>query len=226
MMLEQARAAVAAAARELSRTGLVQGTAGNVSMRDAETGLIAMTPSAVAYDALRTEDVAVVDVEGQVMAGTFAPSTETPMHTEVYRRLPWVAGVVHTHSVYATTLACLNRPIEPVHYLIALVGKEVPVAPYATYGTAELGQRAVETLGDGLAVLLRQHGVLTVGHSLAEAMTAANVTEYVAEIYYRAIAIGQPARLPDGELERLRHKIATYKARPRDVETGQSPTSS
>src|SRR5690348_17101110 len=98
MELEQARQQVAEAARELYRTGLVQGTAGNVSLRDKVTGLIAITPSAVAYEALEARDVAVVAADGQVVAGPYAPSTETPMHTEVYRRLPWAQAVVHTHS--------------------------------------------------------------------------------------------------------------------------------
>ncbi len=211
MRLAETRCAVAEAARELFRTGLVQGTSGNVSMRDEETGLIAMTPSAVAYDTLQPGDVAIVDVDACLVEGVFAPSTELPMHTEVYRRLPWVQAVVHTHSPYATTFAALNRPIEPVHYLIAMAGERIPVAPYATYGTSEIGRSAAETFGNGLAVLLEQHGVLTIGRSLAQAMTVASVTEYVARIYHQALVIGTPVTLPPDELHRLKDRFAGYK---------------
>lgn len=214
MRLVEARRLVAEAAQELLRTGLVQGTSGNVSLRDEETGLVAITPTAVPYDTLRAEDVAVVDVDERFVEGRFAPSSELPMHMAVYRSMPWVRAVAHTHSPYATTFACLNRPIEPAHYLIAMVGMRIPVAPYATYGTRDIGQNAVETFGDGLAVLLQHHGVLTIGRSLAQAMTAASVTEYVAQIYHQALVIGQPALLPDDELRRLKDKFAGYQATP------------
>ena len=212
--LLEARGAVAAAAREVYAAGLVQGTAGNVSMRDEESGLIAITPSALACDSLEPRDVALVDVEARLIEGRYAPSSETPMHAEVYRRMPWVHGVVHTHSIYATTLACLGRPIEPVHYLIALVGERIPVAPYATYGTREIGQNAVDSFGDGLAVLLAQHGVLAIGHSLKEAIRVAATTEFVAEVYYRTLALGQPHLIPRDELRRLKERFAGYSPLP------------
>ncbi len=221
MLLAEARRAVASAARELSRTGLAPGTSGNVSARDDDSGLIAITPSAVPYEELDVADVAVVDAHGLLVEGRFAPSSETPMHTEVYARMPWVRGVTHTHSVYATTFACLNRPIEAVHYLIARVGERVPVAPYATYGTPEIGRRAVESFDGNLAVLLQQHGVLTVGRSLDEAMTVAATVEYVARVYHHALAIGRPVPLPRDELRRLRAKLDGYKPTP--VLDGETP---
>ncbi len=214
MILAETRYAVAEAARELHRTGLVQGTAGNVSARDDDTGLIAITPSAAPYESMRADDIAVVHQDGTLVEGLYAPSSEVPMHVAVYQKLPWVRSVVHTHSPYATTFAALNLPIEPAHYLIALVGERIPVALYATYGTEEIGRRAVDALGDGLAVLLQGHGVLTVGATLPQAMTAAAVTEYVARIYHQALVIGQPELLPREELLRLRDRFASYRVVP------------
>lgn len=210
MRLVEARRAVAEAAREVHAAGLVQGTAGNVSLRDEESGLVAITPSALACDSLEAEDVALVDVEANLIEGRYAPSSETPMHTEVYRKMPWVRGVVHTHSIYATTFACLGRPIEPAHYLIAMVGGRIPVAPYATFGTREIGQNAVDSFGDSLAVLLAQHGVLAIGHSLEEAVNVASATEFVAEVYYKALLLDQPALIPPDELVHLKGRFARY----------------
>jgi L-fuculose-phosphate aldolase len=214
MSLDLTRKHVAEAARELLISGLVRGTGGNVSMRDEETALIAITPSAVPYDVMQPADVAVVDEHGHLREGRYKPSTEMPMHLEAYRRLSWVRGVVHTHSPYATAFACLNRPIEPLHYLIALAGKRIPVAPYATYGTDEIGRAAMDVIGDSLAVLLQNHGVLAIGHSLAEAMTAASTTEYVAELYHHCLQLGQPVLLPDDELAHLQRKFAGYQPQP------------
>jgi ribulose-5-phosphate 4-epimerase/fuculose-1-phosphate aldolase len=208
--LAAARAEVARMAREISRLGLVRGTAGNVSARDPATGYIAITPSAVPYESIRPQDVVVVDRRGEVLAGRYPPSTELPMHMILYDHRPWARGIVHTHSVYATAFACLGQEIPPVHYLIAFVGGRIPVAPYAPYGTPELGRRAVEALGDGRAVLLQNHGVVAVGRTVAEARILAEVVEYTAEVYHKARAIGAPALVPDDELERLRVRFETY----------------
>src|SRR5690606_14470173 len=165
-----------------------------------ESGHILITPSGLPYDSMRPEDIVVVDEEGRVIEGDLAPSSETPMHTAVYRNRPWVQGVVHTHSRYATAFACANQPIRAAHYLVAFAGREVPVAEYATFGTPELAEKAIEALPpNGKAVLLKHHGVLTVGASVEEAFRIASVVEYAAEIYYLSLQIGNPPILPDDE---------------------------
>ncbi len=201
---------VARTAQEIYRLGLVRGTAGNVSARDPATGHIAITPSAVPYDAIRPQDIVVVDRRGTILAGRYPPSTELPMHIVLYDHRPWARGIVHTHSVYATTFACLGQEIPPAHYLIAFVGPRIPIAPYAPHGTPEIGRRAVEAMGESRAVLLQNHGVVAVGRSVAEAQILADIVEYTAEVCYKARAIGVPVLIPDDELERLRARFATY----------------
>ena len=201
---------VARTAQEIYRLGLVRGTAGNVSARDPASGYIAITPSAVPFDAIRPRDIVVVDRRGAIVAGQYPPSTELPMHIALYDHRPWACGIVHTHSVHATAFACLGEEIPPAHYLIAFVGSRIPIALYAPPGTPEIGRRAVEAMGDCRAVLLQNHGVVALGRNVAEAKTTAEIVEYTAEVCYKARAIGAPVLIADDELERLRARFATY----------------
>ncbi|HKV43537.1 MAG TPA: class II aldolase/adducin family protein [bacterium] len=203
-----------AATNEIVRRDLVSGTAGNVSASDPNTGYVAITPSAMPYESMEPADIVIVDDRGQVVDGRLRPSSETPMHLCVYRHRPWVRAVVHTHSPYATTFACLGQEIPAVHYLIAFAGRRIPVATYASYGTVELGDEAAQAMGDGKAVLLQQHGVLAAGRTLTEAVMVAGVVEYVAGIYYRARQLGSPKILPEAEVERLRARFETYRPEP------------
>jgi len=210
MLLERVREEVARSALEVHRLGLVRGTAGNVSARDPETGYVAITPSAVPYDAIGPGEVIVVDARGEVLEGRFRPSSEMPMHLRVYESREWARAIVHTHSVYATTFACLGEEIPGVHYLIAFAGRRIPLARYASSGTADLGRAAAEAMDDSRAVLLQNHGVLAAGRTLREAVAIAETVEYVAEVYYRARSVGTPVILPDEELDRLRARFETY----------------
>ena len=210
MLLEKARREVALAAQQIHRLGLVRGTAGNVSARDPDTGYLVVTPSAVPYESIGPEEIIVMTAEGAVVEGRLRPSSEAPMHTSVYQNRSWAHGIVHTHSVYATTFACLGEEIRAAHYMIAFVGRRIPVARYAPYGTPELGRAAVEALGEGRAVLLKNHGVLVAGRTLGEAVSMAETVEYVAEIYYRTRTIGTPSLIPDEELDRLSVRFETY----------------
>ena len=135
------REEVAHVAKRLIDSGLVTGTSGNVSARTPE-GEVLVTPSGIDYEVLEPEDVVLVDIEGTVVEGALEPSSETPMHTGIYRVRVEVGAVVHTHSIYATTLACLGWPIPPVHYMLTTLSGDgqVPLAPYTTYGTEELAR--------------------------------------------------------------------------------------
>lgn len=202
MAPDEARAAVARKGVEILEEGLTQKTSGNVSVR-VDEDRIAISPSGVPYHEIDPADVPLVDLDGNQLGEGNAPSSETPMHTEAYRRRDDTGGIVHTHSPYATTFASLGRPIEPAHYLIAFAGKDVPVAPYARNGTPELAAAAVDSMGEANAVLLRNHGVLAVGPTLDEAHNVAARVEYCARIYWQASLLGEPELVSDDELDDL-----------------------
>jgi L-ribulose-5-phosphate 4-epimerase len=178
-------------------SGLVVGTSGNVSARTPD-GNVLVTPSGLDYWAMVAEEVVLVDLGGAVIEGSFEPSVEWPMHTGIYRARPETGGIVHTHARYSTTLACLNREIPPVHYMLAVLSDEglVPLARYATYETEELGRNAADALGDShKACLLSNHGTIAVGGTVGEAYSRTELLEEMAEIYHHATVAGEPVVL-------------------------------
>jgi L-fuculose-phosphate aldolase len=206
------REEVALVARRMSESGLVVGTTGNVSARTPD-GNVFITPSGLDYAQTEPEDIVLVDGDGALIEGSLAPSTETPMHTGIYRSRPNITGVVHTHSRYATTLACLGWEIPPIHYVLTLLSDEgrVPLAAYATYGTEELARNASEALGrTHAACLLSNHGTICVGSSPSEAYDRAEVLEEMAELYYRARVAGEPVLLTPDQLAEVSAKIHDY----------------
>lgn len=214
MLLPDQRSDVVRCCQQLLATGLVRGTSGNVSVRQAESGTIAITPTGLDYPSMRAEDVAVLDTEGRQLDGSLRPTSELALHLGVYRQRPDVQAVVHTHSMFATTFAVLGKPLPPVHYLIARAGGRVPAAPYARYGTPELAQACVRTLGEGNAVLLANHGVVAVGPDLAAATAVAEAVEFVAELAWRAGLVGTPKLLTDAELVEAAEAFADYGSQP------------
>lgn len=217
------REKVARVAKRLIDSGLVTGTSGNVSARTPEGGVL-VTPSGIDYEVLEPGDVVLVDLEGTVVEGTLEPSSETPMHTGIYRARAEVGAVVHTHSIYATTLACLGWPIPPVHYMLTTLSEDgqVPLAPYTTYGTGELAGYASDALGESRnACLLQNHGTITVGANPEEAFARTVVLEEMAEIYYRTRIAGEPILLSPGQIEEVAAKISGYgQARPTSTDNG------
>jgi len=204
------RKTIADTGRKMLDQGLTKGTGGNVSSRVGSEHAV-ISPSGMPYEQITAEDVPLVNLQAEHVDGEYEPSAETPMHTMVYQKRDDVGGVVHNHSPYASTFASLGEPIEASHYLIAFAGDQVPVAPYETYGTPELGEIAVETLGDDYnACLLENHGVLAVGDSTDAAFETALMVEYCAQIHYQARAIGEPKLLDDAEIDRLTEKFAGY----------------
>ena len=171
----------------LLRKGLLTQTSGNLSVRLSPDAM-AITPTSIDYDRMTPEDIVVCDVDGAVLEGARAPSSETPLHATVYRLRDDINAIVHTHSLHATTLAILGMPIPAVHYIIAsLDTTTVPVAPYATYGTPELATSVRDTFqAPGLAVLIANHGVVAGGRTLKQAADGAETTEILAGYYYRA----------------------------------------
>jgi L-fuculose-phosphate aldolase len=206
------REEIARVARQMIESGLVTGTSGNVSARTPE-GDVLVTPSAIDYAVLEPEDVVLVNLEKNVLEGKLEPTSETPMHTGIYRARPEVGAVVHTHSRYATTLACLGWEIPPIHYMLTTLSDDgrIPLAPYATYGTEELAGYAGEALGESHnACLLQNHGTITVGESAEEAFSRTVILEEMAQIYYQTRAAGEPILLSPEQVEEVATKIAGY----------------
>lgn len=213
MRYQHLREEVAQVARQLIESGLVTGTSGNVSARTPE-GDVLITPSGLDYAQLGAEDVLLVSVETkELLEGSLKPSTETPMHAGIYRARSEVGAVVHTHSRFATTLACLGWEIPPVHYMLTTLSDDgrIPLAPYTTYGTDELAGYASEALAETCnACLLQNHGTITVGEGPKEAFTRSVVLEEMAQIYYWARLAGQPIILTEEQVEEVAAKITGY----------------
>jgi len=192
---------------ELPKNGLVSWTGGNVSARDPETNLVVIKPSGVMYEDLRPEDLVVVDLEGAIIEGSLAPSSDTASHLYIYRHRPDLNGIAHTHSPYATAFAALGRAI-PV-YLTAIAdefGGPIPCAGFALIGGEEIGQQVVAHIGRSPAVLLKNHGVFTVGASARVAVKAAVMTEEVARTVWYALQLGTPDEIAPDDVARLHQR--------------------
>ncbi|HBY94104.1 MAG TPA: L-ribulose-5-phosphate 4-epimerase [Chloroflexi bacterium] len=192
---------------ELPKNGLVTWTGGNASARDPETGLVVIKPSGVMYEDLRPEDHVVLTVDGEIVEGALKPSSDTASHLYIYRHRPDVNSVVHTHSAYATAFAALGRPI-PV-FLTAIAdefGGPIPCAGFALIGGEEIGQQVVEHIGTSPAVLLKNHGVFTVGPTATAAVKAAVMVEDIARAVWLALQLGQPDEIPAEDVAKLHHR--------------------
>jgi L-fuculose-phosphate aldolase len=196
--------------RKMVASGLTVATGGNLSVADRREGLIAISPSGMDYEAVKPSHVAVVSMEGEKVEGRGKPSSELPLHLALYRERSDVQSVVHTHSVYATTLASLGWDIPSFHYLVGFSGKKIPLAPYATFGTQELARNVLHAIGSCNAVLMANHGMTAVGATLAAAFTVAEIVEYLARIYWQARILGEPMILPEEEMEKVMQKLRTY----------------
>jgi L-fuculose-phosphate aldolase len=207
----------------MRNSGLVVGTSGNVSARTPD-GTVLMTPSGLDYWAMVPEDVVLVDLGGAVIEGSFEPSVEWPMHTGIYRARPETGGIVHTHARYSTILACLNREIPPVHYMLTVLSDEgwVPLARYATYGTEELARNTADALRDShKARLLSNHGTIAVGGTVGEAYSRTELLEEMAEFYHHATVAGEPVVLTPEQMAEVVAKIHDYgQTKPPSSEVG------
>ncbi len=206
-MLEHLKEEVWKLHLELPKSGLVVWTSGNVSARDPDSGLVVIKPSGVPYDELQPEDHVVVNLDGDVIEGELKPSSDTASHLYIYRHRSDVNGVVHTHSTYATAFAALGEPI-PV-YLTAIAdefGGPIPCAGFALIGGEEIGRQVVEHIGKSPAVLLKNHGVFTVGPDARAALKAAVMVEDVARTVSVALQMGQPDEIAPADVEKLHHR--------------------
>ena len=210
MILREEREQVVEYCRMLTTHKLTKGTGGNISACNREKGLMAISPSGMDYFKTEPEDVVVLDLEGRVVEGRRIPSSEAEMHRLLYVDRSDVNAVVHTHSTYATTLACMRWNLPAVHYLVGFAGHDVRCAPYATFGTPELARVAVEGMKGRFAVLLGNHGLLAAGPNMHYAFNVAEEIEFVCEIYWRSKAVGEPVLLDAGDMETVLEKFKTY----------------
>lgn len=191
---------------EMNRTGLNQGTSGNISMRHGEGLLI--TPTSLPYEGMQPEDIVYLHRDGTAQ-GRHAPSSEWRFHRDIMLARPDVNGIVHAHPTYCTILSIMNLEIPPIHYMIALAGgANIRVAPYAIFGSEELSRNAVQALQGRDACLLEHHGLIAVGTSLPRAMWMAIEIETLARQYHGCLAIGTPRLLSEQQIQDVADKVA------------------
>lgn len=215
MGIREIREELVATARQMLADGLVTFTAGNLSLRIPGEEAIAITPTSRPYNTMEPEDVPIVTLDGRVVDGQLKPSSETPMHTMIFRHRPDVNAVVHTHSPHALAFAVAHEPI-PLLCIEGLATRamSVLVAEFGLPGTEEIGQRALEALDrqpGSQAVLLANHGLLTIGKSLEEAYSIASKVETEAMVYHLALGVGRPVPLTEEQVCRIRHRYEAKK---------------
>ncbi|MFH1524333.1 MAG: L-ribulose-5-phosphate 4-epimerase [Chloroflexota bacterium] len=206
-MLEQLRADVCRLHAELPRNNLVAWTSGNVSGRDPATDLVVIKPSGIRYEDLTPDNMVVVDLDGKVVEGKHKPSSDIFAHVYVYRHRPEVNGVVHTHSTFASAWAAVGKPIPPVLTAICdEFGGPIPVGTYAKIGGDEIGQEIIRSIGASPAILMKNHGVFTIGQTPEAAVKAAIMVEDVARTVFYALQLGQPDEIPAEEVARAHRR--------------------
>ena len=193
------------AGKEMLGRGLTVETFGNLSIRDPETGLIYLTPSAMAYHTITEDDVVVMDQEGNVVEGSRKPTIEKDLHLGLYREHPEINAIIHTHPVHSQVFAVLRKPIPPVMDEAAQVlGGTVKVADYGLPGTKELADNVCRAMdGRVRACLMANHGAVCVGANMEQAFKVCTVLEMTAEVYRLALSVGEPVVLPDNLVDEM-----------------------
>jgi L-fuculose-phosphate aldolase len=209
-MMSNERELVIEYGKKLITAGLTKGTGGNVSMVNRELGYYAISPSGMDYFEIEPEDVVILDLLGNIVDGNRKPSSEYEMHRIFYEKRSDINAVIHAHTDFATTIACMNWDLPAVHYLVALAGKDVKCAQYATYGTKELAENAFRAMENRYAVLLANHGILTGGKNFSNAFKKLEEIEYCCQLYYRTKCLGNPVILSEAEMNLHLKKFKTY----------------
>lgn len=208
--IEDAKRQLITFGRRMVERSLTTGSGGNLSILLRQEGRLIITPSGMEYPDIAPDDLVICNEQGGVVKGQNRPSSEMGFHLALYRRRPEIGAVVHTHSVYATTLACMHREIPPVHYLVGFSGAKVPLAPYATFGTAELAEAVAGHIGTYNALLLANHGLVAVGVDLPAAFNVAEEIELVARIYYQTLVAGEPKLLSETQMAEALERFKSY----------------
>jgi L-fuculose-phosphate aldolase len=207
----QLRAALLHTSRRMVELGLNRGTAGNASVRCGSDILI--TPSALPVAEMSEQDMVLLDANGKVLQGR-KPSSEWRFHCDIFKARPEVGAVLHMHSTFATTIACLGKDVPAVHYHIAIAGGDtIRCTPYTIFGEQNLSDLALEALQDRKACLLGNHGMIALGKDLADALSVAQEVEYLCEIYWRTLQVGEPQILTVQQMYEVKQKFVEYKKR-------------
>jgi L-ribulose-5-phosphate 4-epimerase len=210
MMLEDLRQHVWELHLELPKNNLVAWTGGNLSARDPQTGLVVIKPSGVRYEHLSPGNMVILDLQGKIIEGSLKPSSDTASHLYIYRHRPDINGVVHTHSPYATSFAANGKPIPAILTAIAdEFGGPIPCGRFALIGGDQIGQVVIESIGQSPAVLLKNHGVFTIGKTAEDALKAAVMVEDAARAVWLALQIGQPEEISPEDIARLHERYTT-----------------
>lgn len=208
---QQLRQQLLDTSRRLVELGLNRGTAGNASVRCGENILI--TPSALPVSEMTETDLVLLDKEGKVLQGR-KPSSEWRFHCDILNARPEIGAVLHMHSTYATTIACLGKDVPAVHYHIAIAGGDnIRCTPYTIFGEQNLSDLALEALHERKACLLGNHGMIALGKDLNEALSVAQEVEFLCEIYWRTLAVGEPQILSTSQMHAVQAKFVEYKKR-------------
>lgn len=211
MLMIKERIDIVKFGKKISSQGLSNGTSGNLSCYCSETGYLAISPSGLDYYETQPEDIVVMDLHGHIIEGSRKPSSEYDLHATMYQHRPEARAVVHVHSTYCTTFACLRQPLKAVHYAISGAAvDEVPCADYATFGTTALSASVASSLGNSRAILLANHGLVTSGINMSRAFSLAVNLEFVAEMQWRTMCVGSPVILTSREMEEVRTRMQSY----------------
>ena len=203
------RSAVIDTARAMSDSGLSPGRSGNVSVR-FEDGML-ITPTGLAYADIRPKDIVYVAADGTVPGKQKIPSSEWPFHVSAYQARPDMSAVVHTHSLHAVVLSCAGRSIPAFHYMVAVAGgTDIPLVPYAIFGSAELAAHVARGLAERRACLMAHHGAIAMGATLADALALAHEVEVLAEQYVKLLALGEPVLLSEADMAAVLERFKTY----------------
>ena len=212
-MMEYEKEQVVRYGKKLIDRRLTTGSGGNISVCNREKNLVAISPSGLDYYETTPEDIVILDMDGNLVEGKHRPSSEAGMHLAFYKNRADVSGIVHTHSKFATAIACMGWELPAVHYLIGMAGHRVRCTGYATYGSDELAKKALETIGDSNAVLLANHGLIALGEDVDRAFSTAEHLEFVSEVYYLTKTLGTPNILSDENMDEVMKKFGTYRYR-------------
>ena len=210
-MMEYEKEQVVRYGKKLIDRRLTTGSGGNISVCNREKNLVAISPSGLDYYETTPEDIVILDIDGNLVEGKHRPSSEAGMHLAFYKNRADVSGIVHTHSKFATAIACMGWELPAVHYLIGMAGHRVKCTGYATYGSDELAKKALETIGDSNAVLLANHGLIALGEDVDRAFSTAEHLEFVSEVYYLTKTLGTPNILSDENMDEVMKKFGTYR---------------
>jgi L-fuculose-phosphate aldolase len=214
MQLEEERQSIVRACQFMQSEGLVVGTAGNVSLRVDD--LVVVSPSGVDYSEMEAQDVCVIDLDGNQVAGELKPSSEVPLHLSVYRSMPEVGGITHNHAPASSALGLVVDEVPTSHYYTGMFGGAIRVAPYSQFGTDQLAADVTAALKDRKGALMGNHGAITVGADLNSALSLLSYLEYICEIQLRAMATGCDVHvLSEAQIESASAAFTHYGQRPR-----------